>query len=273
MSGWCDKSEMNAMSVRSRVLKARSIKSRVLNARMFYLQGSSSSQPGAGPAGPAGPAAAPTGAEASPTGMQQLEAHMDELGAACDGAALDMAIVELAAAELVNPDPECADLEVELARVIDEDAARTGQLIEDMKINKCIARGDISSQQLERLVAHESEVGVAMDNVANVVVGNSMAEAPCFQPAFHVWADGATTGARIVRERLTALATIAVGFNRRFACSRLYVACCKELGPDKLVVGGQGEVSRQESAPDSKLCVRGVMLRKQKNNTHKGFRA
>ena len=80
-----------------------------------------------------------------------------------------------------------------------------------------------------------------MDEVANVVVGNSVVQAASHEPAFDIWADGAHTGARILRARLTALNTTGVGFNRRLACICVYVSCCKELGPERMVVGGQGE--------------------------------
>ena len=66
-----------------------------------------------------------------------------------------------------------------------------------------------------------------MDEVANIVVGNTVMGAASHEPAFNTWADCARTGARILQARLTALNTTAVGFNRRFACTCVYVSCCK----------------------------------------------
>jgi hypothetical protein len=79
-----------------------------------------------------------------------------------------------------------------------------------------------------------------MDEVANIVVGNTVMDTASHEPAFHTWADCVRTGARILQARLTALNTTSVGFNRRFACTCVYVSCCTELGPDSVVVGGQG---------------------------------
>ena len=79
-----------------------------------------------------------------------------------------------------------------------------------------------------------------MDEIADVVVGNCVVEPVSHEPAFDIWANGATTGARILRARLAALATTAVGFNRRFVCTCACVWCRKELGPGSAVVVGQG---------------------------------
>ena len=136
---------------------------------VLCLQGSSSAAARAGPTGAAsGPSgvqqqppssaaagAGPTGAADGQSGVQQLEAHLDQMHSVTTDE-LDMGIVERAAAELVNPNG--FDLELELARVIEEDEARTGEIIEEALIHKCVARGDISSEQLDRLVASASEV-------------------------------------------------------------------------------------------------------------------
>ena len=150
--------------------------------------------------------------------MQQLEARI--AGSGSDGHApseLDTALIERAAAELVNP--EDCDLELELPRVMEEEDASMAEEMEQLFINKRIARGDISSKHLDRLLAESSDADTAMDEVANVVVGNSVVEDPAPGRAFDLWVDGATTGSRILRERLTALDRTPVGFNRRFICS------------------------------------------------------
>ena len=57
---------------------------------------------------------------------------------------MDTALIQRAAAELLNT--EGCDLELELARVMDEEDARVAEEMEQLFINKRIARGDISSQ-------------------------------------------------------------------------------------------------------------------------------
>ena len=135
---------------------------------VLCLQGSSSAAARAGPTGAAsGPSgvqqqpppsaaagAGPIGAADGQSGVQQLEAHLNQMHSFTTE--LHMGIVERAAAELVNPNG--FDLELELARVIEEDEARTGEILEEALIHKCVARGDISSEQLDRLVASASEV-------------------------------------------------------------------------------------------------------------------
>ena len=136
---------------------------------VLCLQGWSSAAARAGPTGAAsGPSgvqqqppssaaagAGPTGAADGQSGVQQLEAHLDQTHSVTTDE-LDMGIVERAAAELV--DANGFDLELKIARVIEEDEARTGEIIEEALIHKCVARGDISSEQLDRLVASASEV-------------------------------------------------------------------------------------------------------------------
>ena len=98
--------------------------------------------------------APPSGAASAPAGVQQLEAHIDELDSSTGES--DMAIVTRAAAELVNP--ASYDLELELATVMEEDDARSAEMAEEALITRCISRGDISSQQLDRLISSASEV-------------------------------------------------------------------------------------------------------------------
>ena len=149
---------------------------------VLRLQGSSFAAAGAGPTGaaagprgvqqqapsPAAAGAGPTGAADGPSGVQQLEAHIDRMHSATTDE-LDMAIVERAAAELVNPNG-FEDLELELARIIEEDEARTGEMIEEALIHTCVARGDISSEQLDRLVASASEVFMSWVKKLNLKV-------------------------------------------------------------------------------------------------------
>ena len=101
-----------------------------------------------------------------------------------------------------------------------------------------------------------------MDEVANIVVGNTVMDAASHEQAFHTWADCARTGARILQARLTALNTTGVGFNRRFACTCVYVSCCKELG-----WVDRGEMACQELGPESRGWVVGPTLH------HWGFNA
>ena len=100
---------------------------------------------------------------------------------------LDPDLVERAAAELL--DDESGDLEAALAHIIDEDAAATAMLLEQQIVHHHISRGDVPASTIDKAVAESDDVHDTLDNIAEVLIGNTVVEESPVVPTYDMWSE------------------------------------------------------------------------------------